>query len=60
MQFTLPGNTTERIVAGWKYIYGRWFAETGYEHGDSDDFDHFDERFHGPGGPVSEIYISIK
>jgi AraC family transcriptional regulator len=60
MQFTIRGNQAERILLGWKYIYGTWFAETGYEHGDADDFDHFDERFYHAEDPRSEIYVSIR
>ncbi len=60
IQFTVHGNEAERIVLGWKYIYGSWFAETGYEHGDANDFDQFDERFQDPDDPVSEIYIPVK
>ncbi|MCP4131984.1 MAG: AraC family transcriptional regulator [bacterium] len=60
MQFTVYGNAAEKILLGWKYIYGTWFADYGYEHGDSDDFDLFDERFFDSDNPSSEIYISIK
>ena len=60
MVFSIFGNTTEKVLLGWKYIYGTWFAENSYEHGDADDFDHFDERFFEPSQPCSDIFISIK
>lgn len=60
MHFTVYGNEAEKILNGWKYIFGTWFADTGYEHGDADNFDLFDERFYDPVNPCSDIFISIK
>lgn len=60
MLFTIYGNTSEKIMNGWKYIFGTWFADSGYEHGDADNFDLFDERFFDSDNPCSDIYISIK
>lgn len=60
MLFTVPGNTTEKLLSAWKYIYGTWLANSEYERGSEDDFEVFDERFWDPLNPVSEIYISIR
>ncbi|TGL90667.1 AraC family transcriptional regulator [Leptospira congkakensis] len=60
MVFTVPGNTNEDILNGWKYIYGTWMPNTGYEREFSDDFDVFDDRFQSETNPESEIYIPIK
>ena len=60
MVFTVFGSESEKVLLGWRYIYGSWFADHGYEHGDSDDFDHFDSRFYDSSVPCSDIYISIK
>ncbi|TGL31655.1 AraC family transcriptional regulator [Leptospira koniambonensis] len=60
MLFTVPGNTTEKLLSAWKYIYGTWLANSEYERGSEDDFEVFDERFWDPQNPVSEIYISIR
>lgn len=59
MAFTVSGNTNEDILKAWKYIYGVWMPETGYERGWADDFDLFDDRFTRAGNPESEIYIPI-
>lgn len=60
MVFTVPGNTNEEILNGWKYIYGTWMPNTGYEREFSDDFDLFDDRFQSNTNPESEIYIPIQ
>jgi len=60
MVFTIPGNTSEKLILGWKYIYGAWFPDGSYEHGGADDFEVFDDRFLDPENPLSEIYISIR
>ncbi|WP_411822389.1 effector binding domain-containing protein [Leptospira sp. 'Mane'] len=60
MVFTIPGNTSEKLVHGWKYIYGTWMPNSKYERGFCDDFDVFDARFQDPDHPVSDIYISIR
>ncbi|TGM56849.1 AraC family transcriptional regulator [Leptospira vanthielii] len=60
MVFTIPGNQNEDILNGWKYIYGTWMPNTGYEREFSDDFDLFDDRFQSETNPESEIYIPIK
>jgi AraC family transcriptional regulator len=59
MAFTVPGNTNEDILRAWKYIYGVWMPETGYERGLTDDFDLFDDRFTRAENPESEIYIPL-
>ncbi|TGL58986.1 AraC family transcriptional regulator [Leptospira sarikeiensis] len=59
MLFTVPGNTMEKLLNAWKYIYGTWLPNSEYERGSEDDFDVFDERFWDPKNPVSDIYISI-
>lgn len=60
MVFTIPGNQNQDILNGWKYIYGTWMPNTGYEREFSDDFDLFDDRFQSDTNPESEIYIPIK
>lgn len=60
MVFTIPGNSNDDILNGWKYIYGTWMPKTGYEREFSDDFDLFDDRFQDPLKPESAIYIPIK
>ncbi|MCG6141011.1 AraC family transcriptional regulator [Leptospira mtsangambouensis] len=60
MVFTVPGNQNQDILNGWKYIYGTWMPNTGYEREFSDDFDLFDDRFQSNTNPESEIYIPIK
>jgi len=60
MVFTVPGNQNHDILNGWKYIYGTWMPNTGYEREFSDDFDLFDDRFQSSQNPESEIYIPIK
>jgi AraC family transcriptional regulator len=60
MVFTVPGNQNADILNGWKYIYGTWMPNTGYEREFSDDFDLFDDRFQDNQNPESEIYIPIK
>ncbi|TGL37548.1 AraC family transcriptional regulator [Leptospira perdikensis] len=60
MVFTVPGNQNQDILNGWKYIYGTWMPNTGYEREFSDDFDLFDDRFQSTSNPESEIYIPIQ
>lgn len=60
MVFTVVGNTNDDILNAWKYIYGTWMPETGYERGFAEDFDLFDDRFQNPNRPESEIYIPIQ
>ncbi|PJZ45801.1 AraC family transcriptional regulator [Leptospira brenneri] len=60
MVFTVPGNQNHDILNGWKYIYGTWMPNTGFEREFSDDFDLFDDRFQSETKPESEIYIPIK
>lgn len=60
MVFTVPGNQNLDILNGWKYIYGTWMPNTGYEREFSDDFDLFDDRFQSNTNPESEIYIPIQ
>lgn len=58
--FTVPGNTNDDILGAWKYIYGVWMPNTGYERDFTDDFDMFDGRFQHPTKPESEIYIPVR
>ncbi len=60
MLFTIPGNSSEKLIYAWKYIYGTWLPNSGYDRGDRDDFEVFDDRFQDPVNPLSDIYLSIR
>jgi AraC family transcriptional regulator len=58
--FTVSGNSNADILGAWKYIYGVWMPNTGYERDFTDDFDMFDDRFMRAEKPESEIYIPVR
>jgi len=48
------------IEGTWKYIFERWFPNSGYEFASEKvDFEFYDERCHGDKGVVMDIYIPI-
>jgi AraC family transcriptional regulator len=51
----------EEIHKTYAYIYGEWFPSSGYQSGDSDMFEYYDERFkdNSPDSVV-EIWVPVK
>jgi len=55
--FTHKGSL-ENLRATYDYIYGTWLPKSGYEFGDTDDFEWYGEDYQ-LGNPDSELYIYI-
>lgn len=52
---------SDAVKSGWKYIFEKWFPNSGYIYDESKfDFEFYDERCHSRKDSTMEIYIPIK
>lgn len=59
--FTAKGEMPESIQSTTKYIYGKWFPDSGFEFAGNADFELYDEsRMQNPKSAECDIYIPIK
>jgi AraC family transcriptional regulator len=53
----LHKGTVDTLLATYRYIWGVWFPQSGYQLADRDDFECYTEKFLGPKNKDSEIEI---
>ena len=49
--------TVDTLLSTYRYLWGVWFPQSGYDLADRDDLEVYTERFLGPHNPASEIEI---
>lgn len=49
--------SVDLLLSTYRYLWGVWFPQSGYDLADRDDFERYTPRFHGPHDPDSEIEI---